>query len=91
MQNWKNLRFNSEKMFSELNKRTDKIIVDLENISKIPEIIAVKKGQLIEGTTNTENEKLNLAAELNKSEKAYQQINKQLKIVEEKNDDSKRK
>jgi len=84
VQNWKNLRFNSEKMFSELNKRTDKIIVDLENISKIPEIIAVKKGQLIEGTTNTENEKLNLAAELNKSEKTYQQINKQLKIVEEK-------
>jgi len=34
IQNWKNLKFNSEKMSKELHKRTNKIKADLENISK---------------------------------------------------------
>ena len=84
VQNWKNLRFNSEKMSNELNKRIEKIKIDLENISKVPEKIAVKKGQLIESTNNTENEKQNLSTDLIKSEKEYQEINKQLKTVEQK-------
>ena len=43
IQNWKNLSFNSEKMSKELHRRMDKIIIELENITKLPEIIAIKK------------------------------------------------
>ena len=84
IQNWKNLKFNSEKMSKELHKRTNKIKADLENISKLPETIAVKKGQLMQSTSNTENEKQNLSEDLNKAEEEYQKLNKQLKLVEQK-------
>ena len=83
-QNWKNLKFNSEKMLKELHSRTDKIKMDLENIDKLPEIIGVKKGQLMQNTSNTETEKINISNELIKAEEEYQKINKQLKMVEQK-------
>ena len=82
--NWKNLKFNSEKMSKDLHERISKIKIELENIIKLPEIIGVKKGQLIENTSNTENEKNNLSENLLKTEKEYQEINKQLKTVESK-------
>ena len=84
IQNWKNLRFNSEKMSKELYDRINKIKKDLENIIKLPETIAVKKGQLMQNTSNTENEKQNLLKELTTAEEEYQKINKQLKSVEQK-------
>ena len=84
IQNWKNLKFNSDKMSKELHGRINKIKIDLENISKLPEAIATKKGQLMQSTLNTENEKQNLSDELIKAEEEYQKINKQLKMVEQK-------
>ena len=83
-QNWKNLRFNAEKMARELNTRIDKIKKDLENITKLPETIAIKKGQLIESTSTTEKEKNNLSEDLIKAEQGYENIYKQLKAVEQK-------
>ena len=83
-QNWKNLKFNSEKMLKELHSRTDKIKMDLENIDKLPQIIGVKKGQLMQNTSNTETEKISISNELIKAEEEYQKINKQLKMVEQK-------
>ena len=47
IQNWKNLRFNSEKMSKELDGRLDKIRVDLENITKLPETMAIKNIEII--------------------------------------------
>jgi len=82
--NWKNLKFNSEKMSKELHGRIDKIKIDLENIAKLPETIAIKKGQIMQNTLNTESEKQNLSEALVKGEEEYQQINKQLKTVEQK-------
>ena len=84
IQNWKNLKFNSEKMTKELLNRIDKIKVEIENIAKLPETIAIKKGQLMENTSTTENEKQSLSNQLAQAEVKYQEINKQLKIVEEK-------
>jgi len=84
IQNWKNLRFNSEKMAKELLSRINKIKVEIENIAKLPETIAIKKGQLMENTSTTENEKQSLSNQLAQAEVKYQEINKQLKIVEEK-------
>ena len=84
IQNWKNLRFNSEKMSKELNDRIDKIKIDLANIEKLPEEMAIKKGQLIQNTSNTETEKQNFTEELIKAEEKHQKINKELKVVEQK-------
>ncbi|HIF61997.1 MAG TPA: chromosome segregation protein SMC [Candidatus Pelagibacter sp.] len=84
IQNWKNLNFNSEKMKKELIERDNKIILEIENIDKLPESISIKKGQLIQNTSTTESEKLRLTEELSRAEIKYQEINKQLKIIEEK-------
>ena len=82
--NWRNLNFNSEKMTKELINRVDKMKAELEDINKLPETIAIKKGQLMQNTTNAEEEKQTSSAELDMSEKEYDKINKQLKIVEQK-------
>ena len=84
IQSWKNLKFNSEKMTKELRSRDNKIKSEIEDINKLPETIAIKKGQLMQSTSTTENEKRNLSTELIKAEEKYREINKQLKIVEEK-------
>jgi len=81
---WKNLNFNSGKMSEELIKRINKIKIEIENVAKLPESIAIKKGQLMQNTSTTENDKKNLASELIKAEEQHQEINKKLKIVEEK-------
>ena len=84
IQNWKNLKFNSEKMSKELDERINTVRTDLENIAKLPEQVAIKKGQLIQNTTNTESKKQELSDELAGSEEEYQEINKELKTVERK-------
>ena len=84
IQNWKNLKFNSEKMSKELHARIDKIKSELENISKLPEAIAVKKGQLIQNISDTESKKQELSDGLISTEEKYQKINKELKAFEHK-------
>ena len=84
IQNWKNLKFNSEKMIKELISRVDKIKEEITNIAKLPESIAIKKGQMMENTSTTENEKQNISKQLAQVEVKYQEISKQQKIVEKK-------
>ena len=84
IQNWKNLKFNSEKMFNELRTRINKIQNELENISKLPEAIAIKKGQLMQNISDTESKKQELADELILEENQYLKINKELKAIEQK-------
>jgi chromosome segregation protein len=84
IQNWKNLKFNSEKMTKELSERTNKINTELETITKIPEELAIKKGQLMQNTADTESKKIELSDELIKAEEEYQEANKELKLVEQK-------
>ena len=84
IQNWKNLKFNSEKMSKELGTRIDKIKTELENISKLPEIIAVKKGQLMQNISDTEIKKQELSDGLISAEEGYQKTNKELKVFEQK-------
>ena len=71
-------------MTKELNERFEKIKVDLNNVIKLPEKIAIKKGQLMQNTSNTENEKQSIFDDLDKAEKEYQLRNKQLKLIEQK-------
>ena len=84
IQNWKKLKFNSEKMLKELDGRNEITSKEIENIEKLPEQIAIKKGQLMQNTSNTEKEKKDLSEELNNAETEYQKINKDLKAVEQK-------
>ena len=84
IESWKNLKFNSEKMSNELNERISAVKSDMENIVKLPEQLAEKKGRLIQNTSDTENKKLEMSNELNEAEKIYQNMNKELKEVEQK-------
>jgi len=84
IQNWKNLKFNSEKMSKELYERSDRVKIDLENIIKLPEKIAEKKGRLMQNTSDTESKKHELSKELINAETEYKKINKELKEVEQK-------
>jgi chromosome segregation protein len=84
IQNWNNLKFNSEKMTKELNERMEKAKKDLDNVSKLPEELAIKKGQLMQNTSDTEIKKQDLSDDFIKAEENYQNSNKELKIVEQK-------
>tara|TARA_Y100000590_G_scaffold278351_1_gene312423 strand:+ start:1 stop:1047 length:1047 start_codon:yes stop_codon:yes gene_type:complete len=71
-------------MSNELNERIKTVKTDMENIIKLPEELAEKKGRLTQNTSDTESKKLEMSNELNEAEKAYQEINKELKEVEQK-------
>ncbi len=83
IQNWNNLKFNSEKMSKELHERKNKIKNDLENILKLPEALAIKKGQLMQNTSNTEKEKITFSDDLLKAEEEQNRINKELKAIQQ--------
>jgi chromosome segregation protein len=83
IESWKNLKFNSEKMSNELNERINEVKTDLENIAKLPEEVAEKKGRLTQNTSDTENKKQELSNDLIKAEEEYQNANKELRKVEQ--------
>ena len=82
--NWKNLNSNSEKMINELKTRKEKIVQNLINLEKLPENIAVEKGQTLQMIKTTEQEKLKIEEETIKAEEIYEDHNKKLKAVQEK-------
>ncbi len=84
IESWKNLKSNSEKMSKELNERISNVKTDLENIVKLPEELAEKKGRLAQNTSDTETRKTETSNELDKAEKVYQDMNKELREVEQK-------
>ncbi len=84
IESWKNLKFNSEKMSNELNERIKTVKTDIENIIKLPEELAEKKGRLTQNISDTESKKLEMSNDLNEAEKVYQNMNKELKEVEQK-------
>ena len=71
-------------MKKELMSRIDQITTELESITKLPETIAIKKGQLMQNTSNTEEQKKSSLIELTKADEEYQEINNKLKIVQQK-------
>tara|TARA_B100001996_G_scaffold382793_1_gene375713 strand:- start:66 stop:2510 length:2445 start_codon:yes stop_codon:yes gene_type:complete len=84
LENWKNLKTNSEKMIIELNERKNKIKIEIEENEKDPERIATIKGQNIQNLENTKKISEELESELNEAEKKYNLINKNLKNIQEK-------
>jgi len=84
IKNWKNLKFNSEKMSKELYDRIGRTKSDLDSIEKLPEQIAVKKGKLMQNTSDTETKKQESSDELVEAEEHYQRANRELKVIEQK-------
>jgi len=82
--NWKNLSSNSEKMMNELKTRKEKIAQNLIKLEKLPENIAVEKGQTLQMIKMTEQEKLKVEEETDKIEVIYEDHNKKLKTAQEK-------
>ena len=56
LENWRNLKSNSEKMISELNERKEKIRAELDENKKNPERIATSKGQNLQNLENTKKQ-----------------------------------
>ncbi len=84
LENWKNLKSNSENMLLELTNRKMKIKSELSENQKNPEKIATKKGQYIQNLENTKKQTEDLQDQLGKAEEKYNQINLNLKNIQEK-------
>ncbi len=84
LENWKDLKLNSEKMIMELTERRNKVEKELEENRKNPEKIAVNKGQNLQNLENTKKQNEELDIEILKASERYSSLNDNLKIVQEK-------
>ena len=82
LENWRNLKSNSEKMVSELNERKNKIQTEQDENQKNPERIATSKGQNLQNLENTKKRNEEIENELIESEKKFNLINKNLKEIQ---------
>ncbi len=82
LENWRNLKTNSEKMISELNNRKNKIELEINENQKNPERIATSKGQNLQNLENIKKRNEEIQNELIEAEKKYNAINKNLKEVQ---------
>ena len=57
LENWRNLKSNSEKMIAELSDRKNKLIVEINENQKNPERIATSKGQNLQNLENTKRKR----------------------------------
>ena len=84
LENWKDLKVNSEKMILELSNRVKKVELELDENQKYPEQIAINKGQNIQKLENTEKQNNDLEIEIEKVEANYIEANNKLRDIEEK-------
>ena len=82
LENWRNLKSNSEKMTSELNERKNKLLVELHDNQQNPERIATSKGQNLQNLENTKKRNEEIENELIDAEKKYNLINQNLKEIQ---------
>ena len=84
LENWINLKINSEKMISELTDRKKKIQIEITENQKNPERIATTKGQNLQNLENTKKRNEEIEAELIDAEKKYNAINQNIKEIQTK-------
>ena len=82
LENWRNLKTNSEKMISELNDRKNKIELELGDNQKNPERIATSKGQNLQNLENTKKRNREIEIELIEAEKKYNAINENIREIQ---------
>ncbi len=84
LENWKDLKLNSEKMILELNERVKKVEIELEENQKNPEQINIRKGQNIQNLENTKKQNEELEKEIEIAEAKYNSISENMKSIQEK-------
>jgi len=84
LENWINLKSNSEKMISELSSRKNKIQLELLDNKKDPERIATSKGKNLQNLENTKKRNEEIEYELIEAEKKYNSINQNIKDIQAK-------
>ena len=84
LENWKDLKLNSEKMLLKLNERKRGIELELEENQKNPEKLSVSKGQNLQNLENTKKNNEEIEIEIQKIEEKHDSINKNLKSIQEK-------
>jgi len=82
LENWRNLRSNSEKMILELNERKNKLQIELNENQKNPERIATSKGQNLQNLENTKKRNEEIELDLVEAEEKYNLINENLKEIQ---------
>ena len=82
LENWRNLKVNSERMISELNDRTSKIKLEINENQKNPERIATSKGQNLQNLENIKKRNDEIENELIEAEKKYSLINDNLREIQ---------
>ena len=81
LENWRNLKSNSEKMIAELEERRSKIKMEIDENQKNPERIATTKGQNLQNLENTKRRNEEIETELIEAEKKHSLINQNLKEI----------
>jgi len=89
LENWRNLKSNSEKMISELTDRKNKLLAEINENQKNPERIATSKGQNLQNLENTKRTNEEIEKELIEAEKKYNFINQNIKEIQSKLSDLK--
>ena len=84
LENWKDLKLNSEKMVLELNERRKKLSIELEENQKNPEKIAINKGQNLQNLENTKKQSEELEVDIESAESRFNSSNEELKSLQEK-------
>ncbi len=82
LENWRNLKTNSEKMISELNDRKNKIKSEINENQKNPERIATSKGQNLQNLDNIRRRNEEVESELIEAEKKFNAINENLREIQ---------
>ena len=82
LENWRNLKTNSEKMIYELNDRKNKVQLEISENSKNPERIATSKGQNLQNLENIKRRNEEIENELIEAEKKYSSINENLREIQ---------
>ena len=82
LENWRNLKANSEKMISELNERKNKIQLEISENQKNPEKIATSKGQNLQNLENIKKRNEEIEKELIEAEKKFSLINENLRNIQ---------
>ncbi len=82
LENWRNLKSNSEKMIHELSDRKNKIHSEIMDNQKNPERIATSKGQNLQNLENTKKRNEEIENELIEAEKKYGAINQNIREIQ---------
>ena len=82
LENWRNLKTNSEKMIYELNDRKNKVQLEISENRKNPERIATSKGQNLQNLENIKRRNEEIENELIEAEKKYSSINENLREIQ---------